>query len=171
MKTTSDLIDSISSKLCDEKKNSTATRPTNYQQLEQQISQIELRRTLEDLIAGSQLGITAYQKPVDGIPFTDLNLELQNLILKGAQFQAGNSFGRVVYDKKSNKLLFYAYDDSEMERVLGEATLTLQELQEADPTVPAYIKRITQEDIKRWNSNSSDGGTSVSYNKGNLIFE
>lgn len=175
MTNNSNWVSSVSSKLCEERKNLTEQRPTNHQQLEQQISQIQIRQDLEDLIAGAKLGLKAYQKPSDGIPFTDLNADLQKLILQQTQTLPEDNnvkaFGRVIYNEVSNKLQFYAYTDTELNNLLGEVQLPTY-VNETDPTVPTCVKNITPDDIRKWNSNngSSGEGVEVTFKNGNLIF-
>ena len=41
---------------------------------------------------------------------------------------------------------------------------------ETDPTIPDYIKNITQEDIARWNAGGSGSGYNVTFDNGNVIF-
>lgn len=69
------------------------------------------------LLKGSKKGLTAYQKPKDGIPSTDLSLELQKL-LSELQIRSTappqKTFGQVEYDKVTQRLKFYAADDVEL---------------------------------------------------------
>lgn len=76
------------------------------------------------LLEGARLGLTAYQKPKEGIPTEDLSLELQEFLSNiWAEISAPSSdsraFGQVRYDKVKNLLLFYSADDVELQQPIG----------------------------------------------------
>lgn len=77
-----------------------------------------------NIVKGSKLGLTAYQKPKGGIPLVDLSSELQSFINNTKAFINKPSliplcFGQVQYNSTTRRVNFYSPLDKEKQNVLG----------------------------------------------------
>lgn len=87
------------------------------QNLLDKIEKLKQSAEFDNVIRGSRLGLSAYQKPATGIPINDLSQELKTFITKVQSFINQPQkplvfFGKAKFDKKSKKLNFYTNEDS-----------------------------------------------------------
>lgn len=90
----------------------------------------KLRETAEfdTIINGSKLGLSAYQKPLNGIPVKDLSRELQIFIQNVEEFinkpdPTPLCFGQVRYDPITKRFNFYSPEDYSLQNILGTIDL------------------------------------------------
>lgn len=82
-----------------------------------------------NIVKGSKLGLTSYQKPKEGIPFTDLSKELQVFINNTTKFINKPSmehlcYGQVQYNQLTKRINFYSPTDKNKQNVLGYIDVT-----------------------------------------------
>lgn len=110
------IIDDIRS-ICDD----SCGKPDTY--FNKQWQHLKDCNEYNNIIRGSELGLTAYQKPSRGIPKSDLSLELQALLTALENSPSGTvtsqAFGIVRYNKVTHKIHFYAPNDTKCTRILG----------------------------------------------------
>lgn len=78
-----------------------------------------------NIVKGSSLGLTAYQKPKGGIPLKDLSRDLQIFINRTNAFinkpsDANICYGQVEYNQVTKKINFYSPFDKEHKNIIGQ---------------------------------------------------
>lgn len=92
----------------------------NTKELRERVAKLKETEEFDKIKTGASLGLTAYQKPKLGIPIKDLSSDLQSFIrLTEATLKQSKHFGKVAYDRLTSRINFYAYDDVNLENVLG----------------------------------------------------
>lgn len=98
-------------------------------ELLEKLNKIKESSEYANILKGSRLGLSAYQKPSSGIPLSDLSKDLKTLLEKAEKLIKDNSvkqrdFGQVTFNEITRKINFYAADDTNRTKVLGSLDVT-----------------------------------------------
>lgn len=98
-------------------------------ELIERLNKLKQASEFGNILKGSKLGLTAYQKPSDGIPVKDLSSDLRTLISRTEIFlntPKDNSlaYGHVRYNQITKQINFYSVDDNALTKVIGSIDVT-----------------------------------------------
>ena len=94
-------------------------------ELRERVAKLKETEEFDKIKTGASLGLTAYQKPKLGIPIKDLSSDLQSFIrLTEETLKQSKHFGKVAYDRLTNRINFYTYDDVNLKNILGFIDVT-----------------------------------------------